>query len=430
MPLLTDEGGGRQKKTKAPIDVETFLNPPRTSSDRLAAYNMLAEQQAVAASGPRFSGSLVGGVPAGEARPTLAEARARIMAVNNTVNPTTMAPAMAAKSGAGYQLWKAEPEEGVSWQTYEYDEDGPSRPDEMPRILNGAALNAERTAAYAALDEALRAQREEAIADPKEGKPIRKRVDRLTLEEWEAMDPQQRAAIEFNAELVGAVRKDRRLEKEYDTDKEERAEYDKAVAAMFGEDGGSEKFAPETVALLSQLGYEDQSADLDDFLGLKMAVKAKDLDNLTLPATPSAVMGESVSPIPDKQYERVSAVRSLIQGNTGDGEVDGFRDIKQQLVKDRMRLEGLGPSLGLERQDHVGFLGGQPDRDPVGQGLIEDVDSYFEQAMAYLNDTTGTYDPRTVWDTVRAELSPTQYRQFVNYAENHKAKGGSDGKAS
>ena len=138
-------------------------------------------------------------------------------------------------------------------------------------------------AEQAVLD-AERAQRKHAIgADKKDhsGKvPISKRTDRMTQEEYDALTPEQRAAVDFNAMLVQAVRTDRHQQEEYKPSDEQRAAYDQSVTDMFGQGGGSKMYAPATMAVLGQLGYQDNASDLDDFLRLKAAIKEKDLKRI------------------------------------------------------------------------------------------------------------------------------------------------------
>lgn len=116
---------------------------------------------------------------------------------------------------------------------------------------------------------------------------------RMTQEEYLALSPKQRAAIDFNTALNAAVRRDRKNQARYNnvlaegeesseasTTMEQRDTYDADVRKMFGEDRGSSIYAPETVALLKDIGYTNDSADLDDFLSMKLAVTDDDLGAL------------------------------------------------------------------------------------------------------------------------------------------------------
>lgn len=122
------------------------------------------------------------------------------------------------------------------------------------------------------------------------------KTHRMTWEQYNALSPLQRSAVDYNGMLVQAVRKDMRMNRKgrYDnvTD-EQRAAYDKNVESMFGEDMGSDKYAPETMAVLQQLGIKNREeqnldtggdnaggyrgADLDDYLDLRTVITTKDL---------------------------------------------------------------------------------------------------------------------------------------------------------
>lgn len=125
--------------------------------------------------------------------------------------------------------------------------------------------------------------------------PEKNKVYRMSDEEYLALTPKQRAAIDFNTALVTAVRQDKRNQERYGRSvtengmvaisgesavgEEQRKLYEADLESMFGSDRGSDFYAPATVALLKDIGYKNENADLDDFLNLKMAVDDKDLEN-------------------------------------------------------------------------------------------------------------------------------------------------------
>lgn len=101
----------------------------------------------------------------------------------------------------------------------------------------------------------------------------------LTDQQYGALPVRQQAAVDFNTQLVAAVAADKALGQ---TDaKVENKEYDATLQRMFGERGASDTYAPNTVALLQQVDFEDKAADLDQFLGLQASVTEKDLGSLT-----------------------------------------------------------------------------------------------------------------------------------------------------
>lgn len=122
-----------------------------------------------------------------------------------------------------------------------------------------------------------------ALKGPEQGKRYRARRTReMTWERYNALSDIQRAAIDFNTMLVEARNKDLRTDYETPT-ADEQKKYDETVERIFGADGGSETFAPETVAALESIDLVAKGQDLDDFLGLKVAITPKDLKALGKP---------------------------------------------------------------------------------------------------------------------------------------------------
>ena len=98
----------------------------------------------------------------------------------------------------------------------------------------------------------------------------------LTRDEYFALSPRQRDAIDYNTALVAAVEADQALAgTEMDDD------YKGRVDSLFGKDGGSDVYAPNTVAFLESIGYQGtKSNDLDNFLNLQAGITDIDLENL------------------------------------------------------------------------------------------------------------------------------------------------------
>lgn len=77
------------------------------------------------------------------------------------------------------------------------------------------------------------------------------------------LSPQGRAAVQWNSALANALTADQALAAE--TPRAE--DYDARVAGLFGENGGSDSYSPNVLALLEQTGFVDQErGDLDNFL--------------------------------------------------------------------------------------------------------------------------------------------------------------------
>lgn len=101
-------------------------------------------------------------------------------------------------------------------------------------------------------------------------------VGELTPEAYEAMTPQQRNAIKFNELLLAAVEADQKAARPDNT-----VEYDRSVREMFGTQGGSQMYAPNTMTLLEKMGMGKlRGQDLDEYLSLDRAFDAQELSDL------------------------------------------------------------------------------------------------------------------------------------------------------
>jgi hypothetical protein len=90
----------------------------------------------------------------------------------------------------------------------------------------------------------------------------RRQVRQLTDQEWTALTPNQQRDVINSYALYQASEADRKAGS-HDTGK---IDYQDKVSGIFGEQGGSDTYAPKTVALLNELGYKNDKGDLDQFL--------------------------------------------------------------------------------------------------------------------------------------------------------------------
>ena len=98
-------------------------------------------------------------------------------------------------------------------------------------------------------------------------------VRELTPEEWDRLTPEQQQSVTANYALYQAAQRDREL-----SDKEMGDEaYANSVASLFGEDRGSERYAPNTVRVLEELGISNERLDLDHFLDGRAFIQYGDL---------------------------------------------------------------------------------------------------------------------------------------------------------
>ena len=104
-------------------------------------------------------------------------------------------------------------------------------------------------------------------------------IKELTWDEYDALSPRARAAVDANSALLNAVRQDKQanlLSKESGDDS-----YNEGVKALFGEHGGSDMYAPATLKVLQDLGISNtETGDIDQYLAGGALLRADDLPNL------------------------------------------------------------------------------------------------------------------------------------------------------
>lgn len=102
-----------------------------------------------------------------------------------------------------------------------------------------------------------------------------KGTEALTLEQYQELNPKQRAAVDLNTMLVAAVKED--LAARVKGSNPGGKEYDAQLAEL-GLTG--DRYAPQTVELLDRINYDGDGAKLNDFLKLKVGFTANDLEDL------------------------------------------------------------------------------------------------------------------------------------------------------
>lgn len=263
--------------------------------------------------------------------------------------------------------------------------------------------------------------RVEALDELKADEPSTARgpkVDQMTWHEYNMLTPTQRAAVDFNTMLVRAVKKDLSHQGEYEdrTATQERR-YEKATEKMFGSgDRGSDTYAPETLAVLKQINFHDNAADLDDFLNLKMAITDEDLKKIHLPVDTALNIPQFNDTVPQTQ---VQAVKRNLADNTAELEAklaDGNRMMASVMsIADRERnfiLNQLGGTANTGKP----AIGYQPPKYVPGSNEPADLNTYFIEAFARLSDSK---EPAgQTLGRVREALHPDEYKLFTEYAND------------
>ena len=198
----------------------------------------------------------------------------------------------------------------------------------------------------------------------------------MTWGDYNALTDRQRAAVDFNTMLVQAREKD--LNTDYHQTAQQQATYEKAVERMFGANGGSETYAPETMAVLNQIDFtptdNKQGDTLDDFLGLKAAISEKDLENFTIPKTPLLKPAYDVVGSFDGRDTNAEFNAQLVAKT---------RELESSLAKGNEVLQNFQASAKFARNEDLAYFGGVANdvHTPLGFGSGAD-DQYIQQAYA------------------------------------------------
>jgi hypothetical protein len=248
---------------------------------------------------------------------------------------------------------------------------------------------------------------------------IKDQVKRLTDEEYARLTTRQRAAVDFNTLLSSAVRKDLKRQEQYkNVGDQAKLQYETNVENMFGEDHGSDLYAPETMAVLRQLKLDDPNDDLDDYLGLKVAITENDLKDLTdkQPAPNYAIEGRTSEATRDKM--------PVVEGL-----VDKTLDLQEKLTRGQQMLQSFKATAAAEIRESgdlarmgVEPRGGKP---AIGfmpakfneQGEPTDLNSYFQKSFDLLSSTAQEKNRSEILKQVTEFLHPDELESFLAYAD-------------
>ena len=259
----------------------------------------------------------------------------------------------------------------------------------------------------AALQAAKKPTRDELAATISGGQDLG--VRELTPEEWDKLDLATQQAITANYALYEATQADRALEPG------ERVEgYDDTVSAIFGTEGGSDTYAPNTIRVLAELGYANPDNDLDYFLNGGAILTEDELLNKGLRNEGRMGILEELqnsstwdnSNLVPMLEEGTSLIESLRQGDA--------------LSADTLRLAGIQPlamyDIDPERMDALnGLMQGMASRD-VWNAFSQDaeVSNSFKKDF---DSITNGLDPALVSQYFRE--SYPQYFENAAYGDSN-----------
>lgn len=242
----------------------------------------------------------------------------------------------------------------------------------------------------------------------------------MSWEAYQALDPDQRAAVDFNTLLVRAREKD--LNTDYNPTDEQRTAYHNKMEAVMGAGNGSRTYAPETLALLDQIGYEGHGEDFDSFLSLKNAINSRELKDFDVDKVRLLSQSDAAREPAGEDYSHMSITG--IGGTTDYAEAAAAintAEVERAMVRSNALLNNLNRSFVLDRADDVSVIGGTVLSDeksvkPLGFGDNsmrdadhQDVDQAFNSWYASLSNQANQ-DPEkwsALWGTINSTLDQT-----------------------
>lgn len=216
-------------------------------------------------------------------------------------------------------------------------------------------------------------------------------TETMTAEDYAALTPKQKAAVDLNTMLVEAVKRDMGVTRE------EGKKYDDRVQAVFGEDASTtQPFAPNTMNLLESIGYKGDTTKVNDFLKLKAAFDADDVGDLKLrkgEAPDANLMSAGFS----RDAVQASLVESLTGARTDKDLRGGALDTQRDL---------------LGTNEKLGYGEANPEGDRTGQ-----LNAYFQQAFETMSTKGSGVKPEAIMDEARARMDDAEWGAFIEFLD-------------
>lgn len=229
----------------------------------------------------------------------------------------------------------------------------------------------------------------------------------LTWDEYNKLSKDQRAAVDFNTMLLQAREKDLNTDYSKLDGGGPNAEYEAAVDRMFGERGGSETYAPETMAVLRSIDFKASGETLDDFLSLDAAVSAKDLKDFEIAPVEKSVMYQDSSA---KASGALLGEEQAAQRTTR---------LQQALAKGGELIQNWKATTAANRSSLSVRYGGTANAVTPALGFGDDETSqYFRMAADALSRDLSPEDLDQVWGALNERLKPEELVAFKKFADD------------
>jgi hypothetical protein len=176
--------------------------------------------------------------------------------------------------------------------------------------------------------------------------------EQMSVDAYLQLSPQQRAAVDANTALIQAAEEDKASwAKQGMSGKPiDDKDYLGKVEGKFGDAGGSNTYAPRTLAVLDDLGLNLQGKDLDQYLNYSALVTADDLNALQPGAPRDNPRQQNAAAFAEKASARLS--ETLAAGQTLLDSIRTSSDANQQLF-----------GAPAQTAPPVGFARGERDSD-------------------------------------------------------------------
>jgi hypothetical protein len=161
--------------------------------------------------------------------------------------------------------------------------------------------------------------RHDTLRKTREAKDRKETGSALTASQWAAYTPEQQAAVQSNADLVGAIKRDFDSQFKHHATAPQIRSYRDRVTELFGEDGATGvkglDYAPNTVAFLNERGLtkEDLAGkSLDDIINGDTLLLSEDVNAMTEPQEKRDVF--HVPAEPGSREANIAFAHRLAQG--------------------------------------------------------------------------------------------------------------------
>ena len=250
----------------------------------------------------------------------------------------------------------------------------------------------------------------------------------LTWDEYDKLSEEQRNAVDFNTLLVRAREQDLSNSQAYT--QAQRKTYDDEVKAIFGEKGGSETYAPNTVALLKQIDFKAVGQDLDEYLSLERAFTLDEIKDFKIEGMPQLKqMGEGgVSYEGARARDNIQAAEVAAVTKSAEAISTAMQDANNVLNTFYQTMESarqpLMDELGGKSLRLSGAVGEQTGFPLMGQTYVKGNEEQ-EKAKAFsdLYATAAAGKMDMVWEGIQAAgMNEDEQKELFSYFSTRSAQ--------